>query len=176
MIVEKLEPKHAGQPFSRPVEEIKAAIKKRKGFLDLDEMRLFLKPDIEKKFQFKKGTLRYIFFAFNSVTDLMDVKAKGKLNNEWEGTSDKKTVREKEGFIVGLKASEYPKLIKGAKAFLRGKGWDLNDRDIIKKLHGIRFLVEYETIEDEPGKILAQLFYESKEGKNHMTPFIEGEF
>lgn len=158
----------------KTMEEIAIPPKKiSRGMFDLDPMRTIVRKDIEKMFEYQKETLLWAYFMCNSVTDKMDLRAKGKLKSEWEGTSDKKSVKERPSYFPDLKMSDYPKLITGARTFLKKEGYDLS---LIKDLRQIRFLIEFETTEDSPGFVTAQLCYVNDTGQKHKTEFIRGYF
>lgn len=171
----KLTPAHVDMQPPITLEIKKTFAEKVMSALDMDPMRTIVKRDLEKKFLFVKGSLKYAFFSCNQLTDKMEVKAFGVVKSLWENTSDnlKHTVLARECYIPNLKMSEHPKLIAGARTFLKKEGYDVT---LIKDLRAIRFLIQYENKKNEQGYITSQLFYINDHGTPIQTEFIEGNF
>ncbi len=128
------------------------------GALDLNPIKLILKPSVCTKLGFKTGSLQWFLVRANKQTDKVELSGYGCLPNDTKLT---------EVQLDSLKLSDYPIVFN---TFLKGikKKTDLT---MLKEIHHFYFRVDYTNNE-----CASQLFFIDNEGKKKKTQNIISTF
>jgi hypothetical protein len=137
------------------------------GMLELNMIRLILKPAVAEKLNIKPSTLEWFMCRADKQRDVFDLSGYGVPNVE-KDSKNMYTFLPSEVQLQGIKLSEHKIVLNDILKSVSRRGFDMTK---VKELHKLYFRVDYNNFE-----CYTELFYVDNEGKRKTSPKLVSKF